>query len=65
MTNIVPASVVSSERPGLRAGLRSLFEGYRYLFRTPDIWPLVVIPVVIALILSVIFGFTLVEAALF
>lgn len=56
--------VVASERPGFRAGLRSFFEGYRYLFRTPDIWPLAIVPVVIALILSSIFGVLSVKGAL-
>lgn len=55
---------VSTERPGFRAGLRSLFDGYRYLFRTPDIWPLAMIPVLVALVLAGVFGVVLVKGAL-
>lgn len=62
---LTPAtSAVSSERPGFGAGLRALFDGYRYLFRTPDVVPLAMIPVVVALVLSTIFGVLCVKGAL-
>jgi CysZ protein len=37
---LVAAAGQSTERPGFRAGLKALFDGYRYLFRKPDVWPL-------------------------
>ena len=58
------ALAVSSERPGFGAGLRALFDGYRYLFRTPDIWPLAMVPIVVGLVLSSIFGVLSVKGAL-
>lgn len=57
-------SLVISERPGFRAGIRALFDGYRYLFRTPDIWPLAIVPIIVALILAVVFGVGSVQGAL-
>jgi CysZ protein len=53
----------SPERPGFRVGLRSLFDGYRYLFRTPDVWPLAIVPIFVALILASIFGVLSVKGA--
>ncbi|HMY17269.1 MAG TPA: hypothetical protein PKA58_13190, partial [Polyangium sp.] len=55
--------VISMQRPGFRAGLRALFDGYRYLFRTPDIWPSAIIPVVVALVLMGLFGVVAVKTA--
>ncbi len=64
MSNLQNVSVVSVERPGFRAGMGALFDGYRYLFRTPDVWPLALVPVVIAGILASIFGIIGVKGAL-
>lgn len=64
MSNLQAAAVVSSERPGFGAGIRALFDGYRYLFRTPDIWPLAIVPIIVALILSAFFGIIVVDGAL-
>jgi CysZ protein len=36
--------------------LRALLGGYRYLFKTPDIWPLAMVPTAVALVLSIIFS---------
>lgn len=57
-------SLVVAERPGFRAGIRAVFDGYRYLFRTPDIWPLAVVPIVVALVLTYVFGVVAVQGAL-
>jgi CysZ protein len=59
-----PQAVVLSERPGFGAGFRALFDGYRYLVRTPDIWPLAIVPIVIALVLAFIFAASGVPGAL-
>jgi CysZ protein len=64
MNNPQNASLVLLERPGFRAGFRALFDGYRYLFRTPDIWLLAMVPIVIALVLASIFGVLAVKGAL-
>ena len=64
MSNLQNVSVVSVERPGFRAGVSALFDGYRYLFRTPDIWHLALVPIVIAGILASIFGVIGVKGAL-
>ena len=64
MSNVQNAASVLPERPGFGAGLRALFEGYRYLLKTPDIWPLAIVPVVVALVLVVIFGVVAVKGAL-
>jgi len=64
MTNPRDAALALPKRPGFGAGLRALFEGYRYLLRTPDIWPLAIVPIVVALVLSVIFGVLAVKGAL-
>jgi CysZ protein len=61
---LVAAAGQSTERPGFRAGLKALFDGYRYLFRKPDVWPLAIIPVFVALILASIFGVLSVKGAL-
>lgn len=60
----IAPQVISTQRPGFRAGLRALFDGYRYLFRTPDIWPSAIIPVLVALVLMGIFGVVAVKTAL-
>lgn len=52
------------ERPGFRSGLGALFNGYGYLFRSPDIWPLALVPILIALILWGILGSLLVKGGL-
>jgi len=54
----------SIERPGFRAGLRALFDGYRYLFRKPDVWPLAIVPIFVALVLASVFGVLSVKGAL-
>ncbi|WP_438013885.1 EI24 domain-containing protein [Sorangium sp. So ce315] len=41
------------ERPGFGAGLRAVLGGYGYLFRTPDLWPLALVPTGIALVLTI------------
>lgn len=64
MNELRSAAVVTTERPGFRAGLRALFDGYRYLWKTPDIWPLAIVPIVVALVLSGIFGIVGVKGAL-
>ncbi|WP_437320846.1 EI24 domain-containing protein [Sorangium sp. So ce385] len=48
-----PAGLVPLERPGFGAGLKALLGGYGYLFRTPDLWPLALVPTGIALVLTV------------
>lgn len=64
MSNLQKASVVSIERPGFREGVGALFNGYRYLFRTPDVWLPSMVPIVISVILSSIFGIMGVKGAL-
>lgn len=51
-----PAGLVPFERPGFGAGMKAVFGGYGYLFRTPDIWPLALVPTGIALVLAVVLG---------
>ncbi|WP_437679092.1 EI24 domain-containing protein [Sorangium sp. So ce131] len=48
-----PAGLVPLERPGFGAGLKAMLGGYGYLFRTPDLWPLALVPTGIALVLTV------------
>jgi len=64
MSNLQNTALVLPERPGFGAGLRALFEGYRYLLRTPDIWPLALVPIVVALVLATIFGVIAVKGVL-
>jgi CysZ protein len=64
MSNLQKVSVVSIERPGFRAGIAALFDGYRYLFRTPDIWLPALVPIVVSGILVAIFGVACVNGAL-
>ncbi len=64
MSDLQKVSVVSLERPGFRAGIRALFDGYRYLFRTPDVWLPALVPIVLSGILVVTFGTTFVKGAL-
>jgi CysZ protein len=63
-----PAALVLSpaaplERPTFGAGLRAVFGGYRYLFKTPDIWPLALVPTVVALVLASVLGTIAVRGA--
>ncbi|MDI1476985.1 EI24 domain-containing protein [Polyangium sp. y55x31] len=58
-----PAALVPFERPGFVAGLKAVLGGYGYLFRTPDIWPLALVPTGIALVLTVVLGFAGVKLA--
>jgi CysZ protein len=57
-------SLVLHQRPGFRAGLRALFDGYRYLLRTPEVWPLAIVPIFVALVLATGFGIGAVKGAL-
>ncbi|MDI1443312.1 EI24 domain-containing protein [Polyangium sp. 6x1] len=50
------AALVPLERPGFGAGLKAVLGGYGYLFRTPDIWPLALVPTGIALVLTIVLG---------
>lgn len=61
---LVAVTGQSTERPGFRAGIKALFDGYRYLFRHPDVWPLAIVPIFVALILAGIFGVLAVNGAL-
>ncbi|MDC0749424.1 EI24 domain-containing protein [Polyangium mundeleinium] len=58
-----PAALVPFERPGFGAGLKAVLGGYGYLFRTPDLWPLALIPTGIALVLSIVLGISGVKLA--
>ncbi|XXY47459.1 EI24 domain-containing protein [Sorangium sp. So ce269] len=49
-----PAGLVPLARPGFGAGLKAMLGGYGYLFRTPDLWPLALVPTGIALVLTVV-----------
>ncbi|KYF61946.1 hypothetical protein BE11_50225 [Sorangium cellulosum] len=49
-----PAGLVPLERPGFGAGLKAILGGYGYLFRTPDLWPLALVPAAFALVLTVV-----------
>ncbi|WP_104978127.1 EI24 domain-containing protein [Sorangium cellulosum] len=51
-----PAGLVPLGRPGFGAGLKAMLGGYGYLFRTPDLWPLALVPAGIALVLTVVFA---------
>ncbi len=57
-------SLVLPQRPGFRAGLRALFDGYRYLFFTPGVWPLAIVPIFVTLVLATGFGIGAVKGAL-
>ncbi|WP_433926539.1 EI24 domain-containing protein [Sorangium cellulosum] len=48
------AGLVPLERPGFGAGLKAVLGGYGYLFRTPDLWPLALVPTGLALVLTVV-----------
>jgi len=58
-----PAGLVPFERPGFGAGLKAVLGGYGYLFRTPDIWPLALVPTGIALVLTIVLGIVGVKLA--
>ncbi|MRG94896.1 EI24 domain-containing protein [Polyangium spumosum] len=58
-----PAALVTLERPGFSAGLKAVLGGYGYLFRTPDLWPLALVPTGIALVLVVVLGIVGVKLA--
>ncbi|XXY20635.1 EI24 domain-containing protein [Sorangium sp. So ce216] len=49
-----PAGLVRLDRPGFGAGLKAMLGGYGYLFRTPDLWPLALVPTGIALVLTIV-----------
>lgn len=58
-----PAPLALAERPGLRAGLWAVFDGYKYLFRTPDLWLLAFVPALVALLCALFFGVIAVKAS--
>ncbi|WP_437324796.1 EI24 domain-containing protein [Sorangium sp. So ce381] len=58
-----PEGLVPLERPGFGAGLKAMLGGYGYLFRTPDLWPLALVPTGIALVLMVVLSIVGVELA--
>ncbi|WP_437333275.1 EI24 domain-containing protein [Sorangium sp. So ce394] len=58
-----PAGRVPLERPGFGAGLKAMLGGYGYLFRTPDLWPLALVPTGIALVLTVVLAIVGVKLA--
>jgi CysZ protein len=49
--------------PGFGVGLRAFFEGFRWLFRTPDAWPLALVPIGVALLLMLVFGALAIDLA--
>src|SRR5689334_23246863 len=58
-----PAGLAPPERPGFVAGLKAVLGGYGYLFRTPDLWPLALVPTGIALVLMVVLSIVGVKLA--
>ncbi|WP_437722200.1 EI24 domain-containing protein [Sorangium sp. So ce861] len=58
-----PAGLVPLERPGFGAGLKAMLGGYGYLFRTPDLWPLALVPTSLALVLTVVLAIAGVKLA--
>lgn len=44
------------ERPGVGVGLRSLFSGFGFIVSTPDVWHLAIVPVAVALVLTLTLG---------
>jgi CysZ protein len=48
------------ERPGVGEGARSLFGGFGFVLSKPDVWPLAIVPVAVALALSATLGWTIV-----
>lgn len=57
------AGLVRLERPGFGAGLKAMLGGYGYLFRTPDLWPLALVPTGLALVLMVVLAIAGVKLA--
>ena len=41
-----------AEKPGFRAGIAAFFGGLGFIVRTPGVWPLAMVPVAVALVLS-------------
>ncbi|WP_437996906.1 EI24 domain-containing protein [Sorangium sp. So ce185] len=58
-----PAGLAPLERPGFGAGLKAMLGGYGYLFRTPDLWPLALVPTGIALVLTIVLSIVGVRVA--
>jgi CysZ protein len=52
----VAAPAPPAERPGFRAGMRAFAGGFGYLFRTPRVVPLAIVPAAIALLLATLLG---------
>ncbi|EYF02343.1 EI24 domain-containing protein [Chondromyces apiculatus] len=44
------------DRPGFAAGVRALFGGFGFILTNPDVWPLALVPVVVALIATTLLG---------
>lgn len=51
----------SPERPSFGDGLRALFGGFGFVLSNPGVWPLAMVPVVVAVTLLVIFGWVAVD----
>lgn len=47
---------LASERPGLLDGTRALFSGLGFIARTPAMWPLALVPVVVAGVVTTLVG---------
>jgi CysZ protein len=48
------------ERPGIGEGARSFFGGFGFVLSKPDVWPLAIVPIAIALALSATLGWSIV-----
>lgn len=57
------AKLALASRPGFREGLVSVWSGYRYLFRTPDLWLLALVPTLVTLVCALFFAVVAVEVA--
>lgn len=50
------APLAPADRPAFAAGVRALFGGFGLIFGDPGIWPLAMVPVVVAMILTGLLG---------
>ena len=44
------------ERPGFSAGLRAFFGGFAFIIGTPGVWPLAMVPVLAAMVVTTLLG---------
>src|SRR4051812_10598201 len=48
-------------RPGFLDGTAALFSGFGFVLRRPEVWPLALVPVVVALVITALAGGTAIE----